>query len=65
MQNRIQSDFDRAFAVVTEGPTGPREQRCPVCNSDKYGKRHHGGSFLAPEGAWRECDDCGHKSEVS
>lgn len=65
MKNRIQSDFDRDFAVVTEVPTGACEQRCPVCGGEEYNKRHHAGNALAPEGYWRECDDCGHKSEVS
>jgi hypothetical protein len=41
------------------------EPLCPACNGDDYGKRHHNGSFLAPEATWRECDDCGHKSEPS
>lgn len=39
--------------------------RCPKCNSDDYSKRHHEGNALAPDGSWFECNECGHKSEVS
>lgn len=57
--DRIASDFNRALEIITSQP------RCPRCGGEEYNKRHHRGSALAPEGSWRECDDCGHASEPS
>lgn len=38
-----------------------KELTCPICKSVNVEKRHHSGSFAAPECNYLECEDCGEQ----